>query len=57
MGVSWARMASACSHVAGWWGRSFAWPIRNRRLAKDYERKVQTRETHIEAAAIRLVLR
>ena len=37
--------------------RSFAWLIRNRRLAKDYERKVQTSETLIEIAAIRLILR
>src|SRR5262249_49368200 len=37
--------------------RSFAWLSCNRRLAKDYERKVQTSETLIELAAIRLVLR
>jgi len=37
--------------------RSFAWLIRNRHLAKDYERKVQRSETLIEVAAIRLVLR
>lgn len=37
--------------------RSFAWLIRNRRLAKDYERKVQTSEMLIEIAAARLVLR
>jgi putative transposase len=37
--------------------RSFAWLSRNRRLAKDYERKVQTSETLIELAGIRLVLR
>jgi transposase len=37
--------------------RSFAWLIRNRRLAKDYERRVQTSETLIEVAATRLVLR
>ena len=36
---------------------SFAWLSRNRRLAKDYERKVQTSETLIEVAATRLVLR
>jgi putative transposase len=36
--------------------RSFAWLIRNRRLAKDYERKVQTSEILIELAAIRLLL-
>jgi putative transposase len=37
--------------------RSFAWLSRNRRLAKDYERKVQTSETLIEVAASRLALR
>jgi putative transposase len=37
--------------------RSFAWISRNRRLAKDYERKVQTSETLIEVAATRLLLR
>jgi putative transposase len=41
------------------WGteRSVAWLIRSRRLAKDYERQVQTSETLIELAAIRLLLR
>jgi putative transposase len=37
--------------------RSFAWLLRNRRLTKDCERKVQTSETLIEFAAIRLLLR
>lgn len=37
--------------------RSFAWLLRNRRLAKDYERQVQTSETLIEVAATCLVLR
>jgi putative transposase len=37
--------------------RSFAWLSRNRRLAKDYQRRVQTSETLIEVAAARLVLR
>jgi putative transposase len=37
--------------------RSFAWLIRSRRLAKDYERKVQTSETLIEVAVSRLLLR
>ena len=36
--------------------RCFAWLIRNRRPAKDYERKVQTSETLIQLAAIRLLL-
>jgi putative transposase len=37
--------------------RTFSWLIRNRRLSKDYERKVQTSETFIEVAMIRLMLR
>lgn len=37
--------------------RSFAWLIRNRRLAKAYERKVQTSVTLLELAASRLLLR
>ena len=36
--------------------RTFGWLGRNRRLAKDYERKVQTSETLIEVAMIRLML-
>jgi putative transposase len=40
------------------WGveRSFGWLCRNRRLSKDYERKVQTSETLIQVAMIRLLL-
>ncbi|GAC1389580.1 MAG: hypothetical protein NVS4B11_07460 [Ktedonobacteraceae bacterium] len=34
----------------------FAWLTRNRRFAKDYERKVQTSETLIEVAVIRLLV-
>jgi putative transposase len=37
--------------------RSSAWLVRNRRLAKDYERLVQTSETWVEVAAARLALR
>jgi putative transposase len=37
--------------------RSFAWLSRNRRLAKDYERNVQTSETLTELAATRLTVR
>jgi putative transposase len=37
--------------------RCFAWLTRNRRLVKDYERKVQTSETLIEITATRLVVR
>jgi putative transposase len=36
--------------------RTFAWLLRNRRLVVDYERKVQTSETLIEMAMIRLLL-
>jgi len=37
--------------------RTFSWLIRNRRLSKDYERMVQSSETFIEVAMIRLLLR
>ena len=37
--------------------RTFSWLIRNRRLSKDYEQMMQTGETFIEVARIRLVLR
>lgn len=36
--------------------RAFAWLSRNRRMRKDYERKVQTSETLIEVTMIRLLL-
>jgi hypothetical protein len=36
--------------------RTFSWLSRNRRLSKDYERKVQTSETFIEVAMIRLLV-
>jgi putative transposase len=36
--------------------RTFAWLLRNRRLVMDYERKVQTSETLIEVAMIRLLV-
>jgi putative transposase len=36
--------------------RTFGWLRRDRRLTKDYERKVQTSETLIEVAMIRLIL-
>jgi transposase len=35
----------------------FAWLVRNRRLRIDYERKLQTSETLIEVAFIRLLVR
>jgi putative transposase len=37
--------------------RTLGWLIRNRRLSKDYERKVQSSETFIKVAMIRLILR
>ena len=37
--------------------RTFGWLRRDRRLARDYERKAQTSETLIEVAMIRLMLR
>ena len=37
--------------------RTLGWLMRNRRLSKDYERQVQTSETFIEVAMIRLILR
>ncbi len=33
-----------------------SWLSRNRRMSKDYERKVQTSETFIEVAMIRLLV-
>jgi putative transposase len=36
--------------------RTFAWLLRNRRLTVDYERNVQTSETFIEVAFIRLLV-
>jgi putative transposase len=37
--------------------RSFAWLVRNRRLRTDYERRLQTSETLIAVAFVRLLLR
>jgi putative transposase len=37
--------------------RTFSWIDRNRRMSKDYARKVQTSETPVEVATIRLILR
>jgi putative transposase len=37
--------------------RTFGWLMRSRRLSKDYERLVQTSESFIEVAMIRLILR
>jgi putative transposase len=37
--------------------RTFGWLMRNRRLSKDYERKVQSSEGFMEVAMIRLILK
>lgn len=37
--------------------RTFAWLSKQRRLGKDYEKKVQTSETFMQVATIRLMLR
>jgi putative transposase len=37
--------------------RTLGWLTRNRRLSKDYERKMQSSETFIKVAMIRLILR
>ena len=37
--------------------RTFAWLGRNRRFSKDYEYRVQTSETLLDIAAIRLILK
>jgi putative transposase len=37
--------------------RTFSWVDRNRRMSKDYERRVQTRECLMKVATIRLILR
>jgi len=36
--------------------RTFGWLARNRRMSKDYERKIQTSEMLIEVAMMRLLL-
>ena len=37
--------------------RTLGWLMRSRRLSKDYERMVQSSESFIEVAMIRLILR
>ena len=37
--------------------RTLSWLMRDRRLSKDYERKVQISETFIEVSMIRLMLK
>ena len=36
--------------------RTFSWISRNRRMSKDYERKVQTSETLLQVAMVRLLV-
>ena len=52
------KEAKGCEVLSKRWivERTFGWLRRDRRLAKDYERKVQTSETLIEVAMIRLLL-
>ena len=46
------------SRYCGWVvERCFAWLSRNRRMAKEYERLLQTSETVLEVAVIRLLIR
>ena len=37
--------------------RTFGWLMRDRRLSKDYERKVQSGESFMEVAMIRVILK
>ena len=57
--AKWCEEAGGFEVVAKQWivERTFAWLCRNRRLAEDYERKVQTGETRVVVATPRLVLR
>jgi len=60
----WKLVVKRTSGTRGWsqqpkrWTveRTFAWLLHSRRLVMDYERKVQTSETFIEVAMIRLLL-
>jgi hypothetical protein len=59
MGATNRQEATACVQITGltWIVEpSFAWLGRNRRLSKDYAYWVQTSETMIDLAAIRLML-
>ena len=48
--------ASLCFRNAGLRNEPICWLSRNRRMSKDDERKVQTSETLIEVAMIRLLV-
>jgi len=48
---------SSSRHTAGWWGRTFAWLGRCRRLSKDYEALLETGEAMIKLAMIPLMVR
>jgi putative transposase len=66
MKMSWVDAAYRRQEVAEWckaqgeWDlevveRAFGWLSRNRQMSKEYERKVQTSETLIAVAMIRLL--
>lgn len=52
---SWCLAACPAAPLGG--RAEFGWLVRNRRLRANYEREVQTSETLIEIAIIRLLLR
>ena len=52
-----ARAAFRCSHEDGWLSEQSAWLTTNRRLAKDYERLVETGEMLLYLAMSRILLR
>jgi putative transposase len=54
-----ARTATGFEVIPKRWivERTISWIGQNRRMSKDYERQVQTSETFIEVAMIRLILR
>jgi len=49
------KFLSALLQLYAW--QFLARSLRNRRLSKDYERKVQSSETFMEVAMIRLILK
>lgn len=54
------ELAAWCKDMGDWElevvERTFSWISRNRWMSKDYERKVQTSETFIQVAMVRLLL-
>lgn len=59
-GRTYASQSETKNHFRRLYGwvieRTFGWLSRSRRLSKDYERKVQTSETLIQIAMIRLLI-